>query len=103
MLKLYNTLSRKVEAFKPIDPQKVGIYTCGPTVYREVHIGNFRTYIGADILRRVLMYNGFRVVHIKNITDVGHMRNIGNAHHRQQIDPIIEEALKMGKTPEEIA
>ena len=108
MLKIYNTLARKIEEFRPIDPsassgQAVGIYTCGPTVYREVHIGNFRTYIGADILRRVLMYNGFRVVHIKNITDVGHMRNIGNAHHRQQIDPIIEEALKMGKTPEEIA
>ena len=103
MLKIYNTLTRKIENFKPIDPDKVGIYTCGPTVYRQVHIGNFRTYIGADILRRVLMYNDFRVIHIKNITDVGHMRNILSHHHQEQIDPIIEEAIKMGKTPQEIA
>ncbi len=101
MLRIYNTLSRKIEDFKSIDSDKVGIYTCGPTVYREVHIGNFRTYIGADILRRVLIYNGYRVVHIKNITDVGHMRNISSDH--EQIDPIIEEAIKMGKTPREIA
>ena len=109
MLKIYNTLTRKIEDFKPIDSQKVGIYTCGPTVYREVHIGNFRTYIGADILRRVLMYRGHRVVHIKNITDVGHMRNTGTDHGSagspqvKQIDPIIEEALREGKTPQEIA
>lgn len=114
MLRIYNTLTRKIEDFKPIEPsprsagQAVGIYTCGPTVYREVHIGNFRTYIGADILRRVLMYNGYRVVHVKNITDVGHMRNIGSdssagSPQVEQIDPIIEEALKEGKTPQEIA
>src|SRR3989344_8874796 len=101
MLKIYNTLTRKIEKFAPIDSGKVGIYTCGPTVYREVHIGNFRTYIGADILRRVLMYNGYRTVHIKNITDVGHMRSMEQAG--AQIDPIIEEALKKGKTPQEIA
>jgi len=100
-MKIYNTLTRKIENFKPIDPDKIGIYTCGPTVYREVHIGNFRTYIGADILRRVLMYNGYRTVHIKNITDVGHMRSMEQAG--AQIDPIIEEALKKGKTPQEIA
>ncbi len=110
MLRIYNTLSRKIEDFKPIDPEKIGIYTCGPTVYREVHIGNFRTYIGGDILRRVLTYNGHRVVHVKNITDVGHMRNISGNHHSSanspqadQIDPIIEEAIKKGKTPQEIA
>ena len=101
MLRIYNTLSRKIEEFKPIDLGKVGIYTCGPTVYREVHIGNFRTYIGADILRRVLMYNGYRVVQIKNITDVGHIRSAEQTG--AQIDPIIEEAIKMGKTPQEIA
>ncbi|MEK7502543.1 MAG: cysteine--tRNA ligase [Patescibacteria group bacterium] len=108
MLRIYNTLSRKIEDFKPIDKDKVGLYTCGPTVYREVHIGNFRTYIGADILRRVLMYNGYRVVHVRNITDVGHMRNIGTdgsagSPQVEQIDPIIEEAIKMGKTPTQIA
>src|SRR3989344_6681753 len=101
MLKIYNTLTRKIENFKPIDPDKVGIYTCGPTVYRQVHIGNFRTYIGADILRRVLMYNDFRVIHIKNITDVGHMRRMEEGE--EQIDPVIEEALREGKTPSQIA
>lgn len=101
MLKIYNTLSRKIENFKPIDADKVGIYTCGPTVYREVHIGNFRTYIGADILRRVLIYNGFRAVHIKNITDVGHMRSLDAGD--EQVDPVIEEALKEGKSPAEIS
>ncbi len=101
MLRIYNTFSRKIEEFKPIDRDKACIYTCGPTVYREVHIGNLRTYIGADILRRVLMYNGYRVVHVKNITDVGHMRNIGADH--KQIDPIIEEAIAEGKTPSQIA
>jgi len=103
MLRLYNTLTRKVEDFKPINPPQVGIYTCGPTVYREVHIGNFRTYLGADFLRRILEYNGFNVTHIKNITDVGHMRHVGHGHHAVQIDPIIKEALDQGKTPMDIA
>lgn len=88
-------MTRSIEEFKPINPPHVGIYTCGPTVYREVHIGNFRTYLMADILRRTLLYNGYEVLHIKNITDVGHMRTVGQG----QIDPIIEEALKEGKTP----
>jgi len=102
MLRIYNTLTRKVEEFKPINPSNVGIYTCGPTVYREVHIGNFRTYIMADILRRTLEYNGYNVTHIKNITDVGHMRHLEGVD-LGQIDPIIEEALKKGKTPEYLA
>ena len=58
MLKLYNTLTRKKEVFKPIKPKKVGLYTCGPTVYNYAHIGNLRTYIFEDILKRVLEYNG---------------------------------------------
>ncbi len=100
-MRIYNTLSRKIEDFKPIASDHVGIYTCGPTVYREVHIGNLRTYIGADILRRALMYSGFRVIHIKNITDVGHMRRMEEGD--EQIDPVIEEALKEGKTPQKIS
>ncbi len=103
MLKLYNTLSRKIEDFKPIDPPRVGIYTCGPTVYREVHIGNFRTYLAGDFLRRTLESNDYQVTHIKNITDVGHMRNIDHDHHKEQIDPIIEEALREGKKPKDLA
>ena len=103
MLRLYNTLIRQIEEFKPINASQVGIYTCGPTVYREVHIGNFRTYLGADFLRRTLEYNGYKVNHIKNITDVGHMRRLDESHHHGSIDPIIEEALKKGKTPKAIS
>lgn len=101
MLKIYNTLSRKIEEFEPIDKDKVGIYTCGPTVYREIHIGNLRTYIGADILRRVLIYDGFRVIHVKNITDVGHMRRTGDGD--EQVDPIVAEAIAKGKNPGDLA
>lgn len=72
-LYLYNTLSRKKEEFKPIKKCEVGLYTCGPTVYNYAHIGNLRTYIFEDILKRVLKYNGYDVKHIMNITDVGHL------------------------------
>ena len=98
---LTNTLTRKKEKFGPIDSKEVRIYTCGPTVYRDIHIGNLRTYLMADILKRVLIYNGYKVKHIKNITDVGHMRT--DEEHSQAIDPVIVEALKRGKTPQEIA
>lgn len=73
MLKLHNTLTRKKETFKPLKDQKVGLYTCGPTVYFYAHIGNLRTYIFEDILKRVLEFNGFKVKHVMNITDVGHL------------------------------
>jgi cysteinyl-tRNA synthetase len=73
MLKLYNTLTRKKEIFKPLKKKKVGLYACGPTVYFFAHIGNLRTYIFEDILKRVLEYNGFEVKHVMNITDVGHL------------------------------
>ncbi|MEK7166471.1 MAG: cysteine--tRNA ligase, partial [Patescibacteria group bacterium] len=69
-LKLYNTLSGKIEEFNPIEPPKVKLYECGPTVYNVAHIGNLRTYITNDILRRTLEYNGFKVNQVMNITDV---------------------------------
>lgn len=72
-LKLYNTLSGKKEEFKPIEDKKVGLYTCGPTVYNFAHIGNLRTFIFEDILRRTLEYNDYEVKHVMNITDVGHL------------------------------
>lgn len=72
MLKLYNTLSRKKQTFKPLK-KKVGLYTCGPTVYWYAHIGNLRTYIFNDLLKRTLKYNGYKVNHIMNLTDVGHL------------------------------
>jgi len=73
MLRLYNTLGRKKQNFKPLKNKKVGLYTCGPTVYWYAHIGNLRTYIFNDILKRVLEYNKYKVKHIMNITDVGHL------------------------------
>jgi len=69
-LKIYNTLTRKIETFKPIHKGQVNIYTCGPTVYDYAHIGNFRAYIAADILKRYFEYKGFKVKHVMNITDV---------------------------------
>jgi cysteinyl-tRNA synthetase len=73
MLKLYNTLTRKKQFFKPIKKEVVGLYTCGPTVYWFAHIGNLRTYLFEDVLKRALKYNGYKVKHIMNITDVGHL------------------------------
>ncbi len=71
---LYNSLTRSKELFQPLNPPRVGIYTCGPTVYRDIHIGNFRTFMMADWLRRMLEYNGYDVFAVRNITDVGHMK-----------------------------
>ncbi len=70
MINLYNTLARKKQTFKPLRGKNVGIYTCGPTVYNFAHLGNLRTYIFEDILRRVLKYNSYKVKQIMNITDV---------------------------------
>ncbi len=72
MVKLYNTLSKKKEDFKPLK-KEVGLYTCGPTVYDYAHIGNLRAYIFEDILKRTLYYNNYKVKHVMNITDVGHL------------------------------
>jgi cysteinyl-tRNA synthetase len=73
MFKLFNSLTNKKEGFKPLKDKKVGLYTCGPTVYLYAHLGNLRTYIFEDILKRVLEYNGYRVKQVMNITDVGHL------------------------------
>ncbi len=73
VLRLYNTLGRTIEEFTPISDDRVGLYTCGPTVYNFAHIGNLRSYLFEDILRRALEYLGFRVSHVMNVTDVGHL------------------------------
>src|SRR3990167_8573350 len=73
MIKLYNTLTRKIEEFKPIKKNKVTFYGCGPTVYDYAHIGNLRAYIFDDIVRRTLEFNGYKVKQVINITDVGHL------------------------------
>ena len=72
-LKFYNTLTRAKEEFTPIDKDEVRMYTCGPTVYNYAHIGNLRAYVFADILHRTLMYGGFKVKQVMNITDIGHL------------------------------
>ena len=95
-MRLYNSLTRRVEPLEPITPGRVTIYTCGSTVYRYAHIGNLRTYLFGDLLRRVLEYLGYEVLDVKNITDVGHMRETG-------VDRMLEAAEVEGKAPEEIA
>ncbi|MCI0337460.1 MAG: cysteine--tRNA ligase [Acidobacteria bacterium] len=70
MLKLYNTLTNQLEEFRPLNPPEVRMYVCGPTVYDYAHIGNFRTFLFADLLRRYLKYRGYRLHHVMNITDV---------------------------------
>ena len=72
-MKLYNTLTRKVEEFVPNEEGKVKMYTCGPTVYHYAHIGNLKSYIGHDILDKTLRYLGYEVTRAMNITDVGHL------------------------------
>ncbi|MGD9134604.1 MAG: class I tRNA ligase family protein, partial [Desulfobacterales bacterium] len=98
-LYLYNSLSRKKQEFKPIKAGVVGLYTCGPTVYNYAHIGNLRTYIFEDILKRVLVYNGYTVKHVMNITDVGHLtgdRDMGE-------DKMEKRAAREGKSAWDIA
>ena len=72
-LRFYNTLTQKKEEFEPIKKGRAGMYSCGPTVYNFAHIGNLRTYIFNDLLRRVILLNGIKLDHVMNITDVGHL------------------------------
>ncbi|MFC1756420.1 cysteine--tRNA ligase [Patescibacteria group bacterium] len=99
MLKLHNTLSRKKEEFKPINPGKVGMYVCGPTVYDHCHLGHARGYVSMDVLRRYLEYMGNEVRHIMNYTDVGHMIHDAETG----IDKIEQKAKKEKIDPMEVA
>ncbi len=101
MLKLYNTITRKKEEFIPIDKVNnlVRIYTCGPTVYNYAHIGNMRAYIFMDTLRKVLKYNGYKLNHVMNITDVGHL--VSDADEGE--DKMAKSARLQNKSVEEIA
>ncbi len=98
MLKLYNTLKRKKEIFKPLNKTEVGVYSCGPTVYWYQHIGNMKAYIFADTLKRVLKYHDYKVKHVINITDVGHL----TSDKDEGEDKIEKEAKKEGKTAQEV-
>ena len=72
-LKVYNSISGTKEVFESILPGRVGMYVCGPTVYNDVHIGNCRTFVSFDLIYRYLMYIGYKVRYVRNITDVGHL------------------------------
>ncbi len=98
VLKLYNTLTRRKEVFKPIKKTEVGFYGCGPTVYSYQHIGNIYRYIFEDVLYRVLKYNGYNVKHIINVTDVGHLTSDADEGE----DKVEKAASKEGKKAEEI-
>ncbi len=98
-LKLYNTYTRGKEIFVPIRPDLVTLYTCGLTVYNYAHIGNLRTYIFEDVLKRVLFYNGYKVKHVMNITDIGHLTSDADEGE----DKMVLSAKKEKKTVWEIA
>ncbi len=100
MLRLRNTLTRRVEPVEPLEPGRVRMYTCGPTVYRYAHVGNLRSNLLADLIRRALLYHGVSVLHVKNITDVGHLRDEGID---RGADPMLVQAGLESKTPAEIA
>ena len=99
MLKFYNTLTKKIEVFKPIKDKKVGLYTCGPTVYDYDHLGHAWNYTMADLLRRTLEYFGYKVKHVMNITDVGHLTSDSDTGE----DKIEKSAKEHKKTAWEIA
>lgn len=96
---IYNTLTRKKEKLIPYKEGRIGMYTCGPTVYNYAHIGNLRTYIFEDVLKKALKYNGLKVKHVMNITDVGHLQSDGDEGE----DKMTLGAERENKTPWEIA
>lgn len=98
-LKLFNTLTKTEEVFRPLEGNTVRMYTCGPTVYSYAHIGNFRAYVFMDNLRRVLKYNGYELKHVMNITDVGHLESDADDGE----DKMEKAARKENKDPYEIA
>lgn len=98
-MKIYNTMTRSKEEFKPLDSECVKIYSCGPTVYNYAHIGNMRTYVFMDLLRRVLRLNGYKLQHVMNITDVGHLTSDSDEGE----DKMEKAARTQQKTPWEIA
>lgn len=98
-LVLYNTLSRKKEEFRPAVPGHVSIYSCGPTVYRCAHIGNLRTYLFSDVVRRTFELAGYQVRHVMNVTDVGHLASDAD----EGPDKVLEAARREKKTPLQIA
>jgi cysteinyl-tRNA synthetase len=102
-VRLHNSLTRRDDPLVPLEPGRVSIYTCGSTVYKYAHIGNLRTYLFGDLLHRALEYLGYEVRYVKNITDVGHMRNDDHDSLASDADKIELAAETEGKTTAEIA
>jgi cysteinyl-tRNA synthetase len=100
---IYNTLSRSVEEFKPLSPDVVTYYSCGPTVYLPQHLGNMRCYLFYDTLKRALEFNGYKVRHVINITDVGHMTGDQEIGEDRGEDKVEKTARAQGRTPQEVA
>jgi cysteinyl-tRNA synthetase len=99
----YNTLTRSKDKFEALNKREVTMYTCGPTVYRYVHIGNLRTWLMSDLIRRVLEFNDYKVKQIMNITDVGHMAEDDSLTVTPGEDKVLSAAAAEKKTPQEIA
>lgn len=100
-LKIYNSLSRDKEVFTPINEGRIGMYVCGPTVYSDVHLGNCRTFTSFDVIYRYLMYKGYKVRYVRNITDVGHLEGDSDAVGTE--DKISKKARLEALEPMEIA
>ena len=98
-MKLYNSMSRKIEEVKPLNPPNISLYTCGPTVYDFTHIGHMRTYSNNDFLKRALIYLGYKVNHVMNVTDVGHLSGDDDSGE----DKMEKGAKKYGKTVWDVA
>ena len=99
-MRLYNTLTRRLDEVVPIEEGHVTMYTCGPTVYRYAHLGNLRSQMLADLIRRALVFEGFRVTQIMNITDVGHMTDEASP---EAVDKMLLAVEDEGLSPLEIA
>ena len=99
-LRLRDTLTRTLQEVRPLEAGRVGMYSCGPTVYRYAHVGNLRTFLLPDLIRRVLLYHGLEVIHVQNITDVGHLREDPSGN---EVDPMLIAAGLEGRSSAEIA
>jgi cysteinyl-tRNA synthetase len=99
-LRLWDTLTRSVVTVEPLEAGRVRMYSCGPTVYRYAHVGNLRTFLLADLIRRAVLYHGIEVLHIQNITDVGHLRADDAG---REVDPMLVAAGLEGRPSREIA
>src|SRR5919112_853789 len=98
-LRLFNSLTRKLEPFEPVHLGEARVYSCGPTVYNYPHIGNMRAYVFADVLGRTLGWKGYKLTHVINITDVGHLTDDADAGE----DKLEQAAASQRKTARELA